>query len=84
MRGCIVGAVVFSDCIRNNGDTPQPSAWCDAEAGFWWQIQKAIALPPISAKGRLNFWKFDLDSIFLPLLSHLGPTNPKFKNKNEM
>lgn len=72
MRGCIVGAVVFSECIRNTGETPRPSPWCDTDAGFWWRIQKAIALPPITAKGQLNFWKFDLNSDLLPLISDLA------------
>ena len=60
LSGLIIGAVRFSSCEEwpgSGGNAPSP--WCDNGSAFWWMIDKAILLPPIAAKGRLNFWKFD-------------------------
>ena len=57
--GHIIGAVRFKGVLADTLGDALPSPWADREATFWWMIEKATPLPPIPAKGRLNFWKFD-------------------------
>ena len=60
LPGFIIGAVRFSGCEEWPGSCENaPSPWCDMSSSFWWMIDKAIVLPPLAAKGKLNFWQFD-------------------------
>ncbi|WP_290920182.1 hypothetical protein [Halodesulfovibrio sp.] len=67
-RGHIVGVVRFSKSIENpafdmNADAQAhvnaASIWANSDSHFWWKIEKAKPITPVSAKGRLSFWKFD-------------------------
>ena len=57
LSGFIIGAVRFKGCVPANLNPASP--WCDAGSDFWWMIENATPLPPVPARGKLRFWKFD-------------------------
>lgn len=68
LSGHIVGVVRFSLSVYNPTFDMDESAqdliktespWCDRDSKYWWKIEKAKPITPVSAKGRLSFWKFD-------------------------
>lgn len=66
LTGAIIGAVRFSGDLWSYNN-PSPSPWADEAKRFtrdygelhWWLIDKAQALLPIPAQGKLRFWQFD-------------------------
>lgn len=59
IKGSIIGSVEIIDCLKSK-DSPH-KAWGDMYCYHWVLANPILFDKPITAKGKLSFWEFDME-----------------------